>query len=107
MVDVSTEETYKVKRRCAYIFLLIIAFSIPFHVAYLYFDYYSDLNFHYRKYYSTADEENLLTYLKNNPRALYQPPVSIHDLFVPLLQPTTFHFDFIPVWDEKDPVLRC
>jgi hypothetical protein len=84
-----------------------LALSIPFHIAYLYYDFYADLNFHYRKYYSPVDEENLLTYLKDNPRALYQPPVSTQNPLIPLLEPTSFQPHSILVSDSKNPILRC
>ena len=95
------------KRHGAYFLILAIALSVPFHIAYLYFDYYGDLNFHYRKYYTAIDEENLLTYLRDNPRALYHPPVSFQEILLPFLEaaPLDSHSVFVP--DSKEPVLRC
>ncbi len=95
------------KRRGIYLLLLALAFSIPFHIAYLYYDFYGDLNFHYRKYYSAVDNENLLTYLKDNPRALYQPPASAQNPFVPLLDYAPFASHSILLPESKDLVLRC
>jgi len=95
-----------VKRRSAYFLILAVALSIPFHISYLYYDFYGDLNFHYRKYYTNVDQEDLLTYLKNNPRAIYQPSVSVYTFFLPL---ETLPFHALPdlVADPKEPVLRC
>ncbi len=95
------------KRRGVYILLLSLAISIPFYVAYSYYDYYGELSFHYRKYFTTADEDDLLTYLKNNPRVLYQPTVSIQQNLIPLLEPAFFQSDSILLPDFTPPVLRC
>ncbi len=95
------------KRRSGYLLLLLLALSIPFHIAYLYYDFYGDLSFHYRKYYSAADEENLLTYLRDNPRALYHPPASAQNLFVPLLGSGSFDPPSVLLPDSKTSVLRC
>ncbi len=95
------------KRRGIYLLLLALAFSIPFHVAYLYYNFYGDVSFHYRKYYSAVDDENLLTYLKDNPRALYHLSASAQNPFVPLLEPASFTPHSILLPESKDPVLRC
>ncbi len=95
------------KRRAAYFLLLTLAISIPCYVAYSYYDYYGELSFHYRKYFTAADEDNLLTYLKNNPRVFFQPTMSVQQDLIPLLEPAFLQLDSILLPDFTHPVLRC
>ncbi|HSR12104.1 MAG TPA: hypothetical protein VLS90_11735, partial [Thermodesulfobacteriota bacterium] len=61
------------KRSTLGFFLLLVSFLIPCNVAYLYHDYYEDIDCLARKHFTAADEEDLLTVLKKNPRLLYSP----------------------------------
>jgi hypothetical protein len=69
------------KRSCAGLFLLFVSFLIPLNVAYLYQDYYEDIDFLARKHFTAQDEEDLLTVLKKNPRIFNDPEPSLgHDI---------------------------
>jgi hypothetical protein len=52
------------------LFLLLISFLIPLNVAYLYYDYYSEVEFQFRKSFSAEEEESLLILFKKNPRII-------------------------------------
>ena len=90
-----------------YFLLLAIAFLIPFNVAYLYYDHYTDIDLQSRKHFSNEDEESLLTLFQKNPRVFYHPGLSIQHHMDSLLQLSFFQsYSFLPE-DSKSPVLRC
>ena len=96
------------KRRGGLIyFLLVLSFLIPFNVAYLYFDYYSDVDLTLRKHFSNEDEESLLALFKKNPRVLHNPGLSIQDHVFTLPEVSFFQICSILPKDSKSPVLRC
>jgi len=97
-----------VKRRRGLIyFLLVLSFLIPFNVAYLYFDYYSDVDLMPRKHFSSEDEESLLALFKKSPRVLHNPGLSIQDHVFNFSEVSFFQtFSTLPR-DSKNPVLRC
>ncbi len=96
------------KRRCAVIYLLLfLSFSIPFNVAYLYFDYYSDMDLMLRKHFSSDDDESLLTLFKKNPRVLHNPGLSVQDQVFALPEVSFFQTYSVLPQDLKGPVLRC
>jgi hypothetical protein len=97
-----------VKRLQKYcLFLLVLSFLVPVQVAYLYYDYYSDIELQTRKRFSNDDEENLLFWFKKNPRVFHPPDVSLQHQLAALvelsfIQPLCF---LLP--DAKNFVLRC
>jgi hypothetical protein len=61
------------------LFLLAIALVLPLVVAFLYYDFYDDNDLICLKQISMADNEDLLSFLRKNPRvfvAAYEPPQS-------------------------------
>ena len=61
------------------LFLLAIALVLPLGVAFLYYDFYDDHDLVCLKQISMADNEDLLSFLRKNPRvfvASYEPPQS-------------------------------
>jgi len=97
-----------VKRHRALCFaLLILSFFIALNVAYLYHAYYEEIDLLVRKHFSDGDEENLLTFIKKNPRVFYSPELSFQHDMISLLEV----FFFLPnsplLQDPKTPVLRC
>jgi hypothetical protein len=96
------------KRSHASLFLLLISCLIPLNLAYLYQDFYEDIDFLPRKHFTVQDEENFVTVLKKNPRAFNGPvPSADHSImFLPeisLLQV----FSVLFPQKLKPFVLRC
>lgn len=93
------------RRYC--LILLLLSFFIPLNVAYLYFDYYSEIELQVRKNFSAEEEESLLVLFKKNPRIIYMPEASVQN---PLLYPLEVSF-FPPGGTApalpNNPVLRC
>jgi hypothetical protein len=46
-------------------------------VAYLYYDYYSEVEFQFRKNFSAEEDESLLILFKKNPRIIPAPALSL------------------------------
>jgi hypothetical protein len=88
-------------------FLLALAILISLNVAYLYHAYYEDVDLLVRKHFSAADEENLLTFIKKNPRVLESPGLSIQHHVISLPEVFSFQPYSLLVQDLKTPVLRC
>ncbi len=96
------------KRRSGLIyFLLVLSFLIPFNVAYLYIDYYSDMDFTIRKHFASDDDERLLTLFKKNPRVLPNPGLFIQPYVFMLPEVSFFQTCSILSRDSENPVLRC
>lgn len=93
------------RRYC--LFLIFLSLLIPLNVAYLYFDYYSEIELQVRKNLSAQEEESLLLLFKKNPRIIYLPGASVQNqLFSPL------EIFFLPpcgslAAPSQNPVLRC
>ena len=89
------------------IFLLALSIFISLNVAYLYHAYYEEIDLVVRKHFSDDAAENLLTFIKENPRVLYSPGQSIQHQMVSLLEVFFFQPYFTLPQDSKTPVLRC
>lgn len=87
--------------------LLLFSFLIPFNVACLYFDYYSEIELRVRKNFSTQDEESLLVLFKKNPRIIDMPAVSVQNLLLSLFEVSFFSPCGIILAHPQNPVLRC
>ena len=88
-------------------FLLALSILISLNLAYLYHAYYEDIDLVVRKHFSDADEENLLTFIKKNPRVLYAPGLSVQYHLISLPE-VLFFQPYYPLFqDSKTPVLRC
>ncbi len=96
------------KRSIIAIFLLFISLLIPLNLAYLYHDYYEDLDFLFRKHYAAQDDEDLLTVLKKNPRIVPHPEQSAQHFVTFLLELPFQQVSFLlPTPDIKNLDLRC
>ncbi len=94
-------------RRNICFFLLGVSFLIPLSVAYLYIDYYSEIDLQLRRHFSEVDEENFLTSTKKNPRVFFDPRLPVEQHIFSILE-----FPFLPGYtflaqDSTNPVLRC
>jgi hypothetical protein len=88
-------------------FLAALAIFTSLNIAYLYHSFYEDADLLVRKHYSQADEENLLTFIKKNPRIPYSPGIAVHH-FVFSLPEVVFLPSYSYVGsDSLPPVLRC
>jgi hypothetical protein len=88
-------------------FLLALSILISLNVAYLYHAYYEEVDLLVRKHFSDADEENLLTFIKKNPRVLHSPGLPIHHHVISLPEVLFFQPDSPLLQDLKTLVLRC
>jgi hypothetical protein len=102
------KKEFKVKhRRNLGIFLLAVSLLIPWNVAYLYYDYYTDVDFLVRKHLSAEEDEGLLSLFKENSRVLVPPGQHIHQPVISFLQVMFYQPNPILPADSKHPVLRC
>ena len=89
------------------IFLLAVSFLIPWNVAYLYQEYYMDVDFLVRKHFSADEEDELLNLFKQNSRVLVPPGQPIQQAVISFSQAMFCQPNpFLPA-DPKHPVLRC
>jgi hypothetical protein len=93
------------RRYC--LFLLLMSFLIPLNVAYLYYDYYSEIELQIRKNFSSQDEESLLILFKKNPRIIYLPAASAQNHLLSLLDVSFFSPCGIILTLPTNLVLRC
>jgi hypothetical protein len=97
-----------VKRYRALIyFLLAISFFIPLNVAYLYQDYYSEIDLLPRKHVASEEEDSLLVFFQKNPRILDSPGPSVQPYVTSILNECFFLSDLFLPQDSKTAVLRC
>jgi len=89
------------------LFLLLLSLLIPLNVAYLYYDYYSEIELRVRKNFSSEDEESLLILFKKNPRIIYAPVVSVQNHLLSLLEVSFFPPCGIILTHLNNLVLRC
>ncbi len=84
-----------------------MSFLIPLNVAYLNFDYYSEIELQVRKSFSAEEEESLLISFKKNPRLIYAPVASAPNHLFPLLEVSFFPLCEIILTSPHNLVLRC
>jgi len=89
------------------LFLLALALALPLGVAFLYYDFYDDNDLVCRKQISMADNGDLLSFLRKNPRVF----VAVDELFqsagVILFEARSFHYIHPHSTDQTSSVLRC
>jgi hypothetical protein len=95
------------RRRLFSIFLLAVSLLIPWNVAYLYYNYYTEADILVRKHLSEEDDDGLLSLFKEKTRVFLPPGERIQQpvisfLWVIYCQPNPF----LPA-DLKQSVLRC
>jgi hypothetical protein len=97
-----------VKRYRAFIYLLVaISFFMPLHMAYLYQDYYSEMDLLPRKHVASGEDEPLLVFFQKNPRILDSPGPSIQPYVTSFLYEWFFLSDLFLPQDVTPSVLRC
>jgi len=96
----------KLYRRFA-LFLLLLSFLVSLNVAYLYYDYYSEVELRVRKHFSAQDEESLLTLFKKNPRIFFVPAVSAQNHLLSLFEVSFFSPCGMILTHPNHLVLRC
>jgi hypothetical protein len=97
-----------VKRYRAILYLLLaISFFMPLNMAYLYEDYYSEIDLLPRKHVANADDESLLVFFQKNPRILDSPGPSTQPFVNSVLTECFFLADVFLPQDAQTPVLRC
>ncbi len=89
------------------LYLLLLSFLIPLNIAYLYYDYYSEIELQIRKNFSSQDEESLLILFKKNPRIIYLPAVSAQTHLLSLLEVSFFSPCGMILPPPTNLVLRC
>ena len=95
------------RKRLVGIFLLAVSFLIPWNVAYLYYDYYTEVDFLVRKHLSAEEDEGLLSLFKENSRVLIQPGQNLQQPVISIFQVIFFQPDSLLSTAPKQPVLRC
>ena len=88
-------------------FLLALSILISLNVAYLYHAYYEEVDLLVRKHFSDADEENLLTFIKKNPRVFCSTGLSVQLYMISPLEVFFFQPNSPLLPESKTPVLRC
>lgn len=88
-------------------FLAVLAIFTSLNVAYLYHSFYEEADLLVRKHYSQADEENLLTFIKKNPRIPYSPGIAVTHFVVSLPEVPLFRIYSYLGPDPLPAVLRC
>lgn len=89
------------------LFLLAIALALPLGVAFLYYDFYDDNDLVCRKQISMADNGDLLSFLRKNPRIFVVANDPFQSVGISLFNTRSF-LSFIPASAaQASTVLRC
>lgn len=89
------------------LFLLAIALALPLGVAFLYYDFYDDNDLVCRKQISMADNGDLLSFLRKNPRIFVVADDAVQAVGISLFNTKSF-LSFIPASAaQASTVLRC
>ncbi len=89
------------------LFLLAIALALPLGVAFLYYDFYDDNDLVCRKQISVADNGDLLSFLRKNPRIFVVSDDPLQSVGISLFNTKSF-LSFIPASAaQASTVLRC
>jgi hypothetical protein len=95
------------RRRNLGIFFLAVSLLIPWNVAFIYYNYYTEVDLLVRKHLSEEDDDGLLSLFKENTRVLLPPGERIQQPVFSFLPVISCQFNpFLPA-DLKQPVLRC
>jgi hypothetical protein len=95
------------RRRNLGIFLLAISFLIPWNAAYIYYDYYTEVDLLVRKHLSEGEEDGPLSLFKENSRFIVPPGQHIQQPMISFSQVISCRPNaFLPA-DLEHPILRC
>ena len=90
------------------LFLLTIALALPLGVAFLNYDFYGDNDPFRLNQISMADDEDLLSFLRKNPRIFVAAHETVQSACINLFETQSFSYIINPVTtNQKSPVLRC
>lgn len=89
------------------LFLIAIAVALPLGAAILYFDFYADSDLVCLQQLSTADNEDLLHFLRKNPRALVAADASLQSAGSRISETTSFQSVPPASTSQMRSVLRC
>ncbi|HOD35578.1 MAG TPA: hypothetical protein PLR20_08785 [Syntrophales bacterium] len=89
------------------LFLLAIALALPLGVAFLYYDFYDDNDLVRLKQISIADDGDLLSFLRKNPRVFVAADEIFQSAPINLFEKISFSYINPASTNQKSPVLRC
>ncbi len=89
------------------LFLAAIAVALPLGVAILYFDFYDDSDLVCLHQLSTADNEDLLHFLRKNPRVLSAADAILQSAGLTISETISFHSFPSASTEQRLSVLRC
>ncbi len=89
------------------LFLLAIALALPLGVAFLYYDFYDDNDLVCRKQISMADNEDLLSFLRKNPRIFVVADDPFQSVGINLFDTKSFLSVISASAAQTSSVLRC
>lgn len=89
------------------LFLLAIALALPLGIAFLYYDFYDDNDLVCHKQISMADNGDLLSFLRKNPRIFVAADEPLLSAGIHLSETKPFHSTHPVSTAETISVLRC
>jgi hypothetical protein len=89
------------------LFLLAIALALPLGVAFLYYDFYDDNDLIRLKQISMADNGDLLSFLRKNPRIFVAADEIFQSTCINLFETQSFNYINPASTNQTSPVLRC
>ncbi len=89
------------------LFLLAIALALPLGVSFLYYDFYDDNDLIRLKQISMADDGDLLSFLRKNPRVFVAADEIFQSANIYLFEKKSSIYINPASTNQKSPVLRC
>jgi hypothetical protein len=89
------------------LFLLAIALALPLGVAFLYYDFYDDNDIVCRKQFSMADNGDLLSFLRKNPRVFVVADDPFQSTEINLIYTKSSLYIIAASATRMNSVLRC
>jgi hypothetical protein len=87
------------------LFLLAIALVLPLGVAFLHYHFYDENDLVVGKYFTNAQQWDLSSFLRKNPRVFVAADEPFQSVGVNLYE--TKSFCYIPPTNQTSPILRC
>ncbi|MGE5253204.1 MAG: hypothetical protein ACM3N7_04510 [Planctomycetaceae bacterium] len=94
-------------RRLVGIFFLVVSLLIPWNVAFIYYNYYTEADLLVRKHLSEEDDDGLLSLFKENTRGFLPPGEHIQKPAISFLWVISCQPNPLLPTDLKHSVLRC
>jgi hypothetical protein len=89
------------------LFLLAIALALPLGVAFLHYQFYDENDLVVGKYFSKAQEFDLSSFLRKNPRVFVSADEPLQSAGINLFETKSFHYIHPASSRQTSPVLRC